>query len=151
MGANIISINVNEIRRKYIQFSFCLIQNWYSDVKLWAIESIIDLSFSDLTFIWNVLIRVRQPPGISTYSYIDSNNNLLHIFSKSHTFCYRCPIFRGRTEADQLKLISELCGSIDPKVWPDVEKTPSYRCSKLDKGIPRKVSFKWDKNKIASI
>ncbi|XP_073727594.1 cyclin-dependent kinase 9 isoform X3 [Misgurnus anguillicaudatus] len=34
----------------------------------------------------------------------------------------RSPIMQGNTEQHQLTLISQLCGSITPEVWPDVDK-----------------------------
>lgn len=42
----------------------------------------------------------------------------------------RTPILQGATEQAQLTLISQLCGSITPEVWPDVTKLELF--SKLD-------------------
>lgn len=52
----------------------------------------------------------------------------------------RCPIFQGISEATQLFLICQLCGSITPEVWPDVVSLDLYNKIELPKGIPRKVS-----------
>ena len=38
----------------------------------------------------------------------------------------RTPIMQGKTEQNQLFLISKLCGSIVPEVWPDVESLELY-------------------------
>lgn len=51
----------------------------------------------------------------------------------------RFPIFPGNTEQTQLKLISELCGSITPNVWPRVVDFDLYNVLELPKGLKRKV------------
>lgn len=51
----------------------------------------------------------------------------------------RSPIMQGNTEQHQLNLISQLCGSITPEVWPDVEKLELYPKLELAKGHKRKV------------
>lgn len=49
------------------------------------------------------------------------------------------PIMQGATEQQQLTLISQLCGSITPEVWPGVENLPLYSKMELPKGQKRKV------------
>ncbi|ESO86322.1 hypothetical protein LOTGIDRAFT_207088 [Lottia gigantea] len=49
------------------------------------------------------------------------------------------PIMQGNTEQHQLQLISQLCGSIKPDVWPGVEKLDLYEKLELPKGQKRKV------------
>ncbi|CAD6187623.1 unnamed protein product [Caenorhabditis auriculariae] len=39
----------------------------------------------------------------------------------------RVPIMQGETEQRQLYLINQLCGSINPEVWPEVDKLPLYK------------------------
>nr|KAG5693422.1 hypothetical protein BaRGS_009895 [Batillaria attramentaria] len=51
----------------------------------------------------------------------------------------RSPIMQGNTEQHQLQLISQLCGSITPEVWPGVEKLELYDKLELPKGQKRKV------------
>ena len=51
----------------------------------------------------------------------------------------RSPIMQGNTEQHQLQLISQLCGSITPEVWPDVENLELYSKIELSKGQKRKV------------
>ncbi|CAF1116618.1 unnamed protein product [Rotaria sordida] len=51
----------------------------------------------------------------------------------------RCPIMQGETEQHQLELISSLCGSIKPNVWPGVDSLPLYNKIKLPEGERRKV------------
>src|SRR5437870_2769838 len=46
---------------------------------------------------------------------------------------------QGNTEQHQLTLISQLCGSITPEVWPDVEKLDLYNKMELPKNQKRKV------------
>ncbi|CAF3102229.1 unnamed protein product [Rotaria sp. Silwood2] len=45
----------------------------------------------------------------------------------------------GTTEQHQLELISHLCGSIEPSVWPGVNKLPLYTKLKLPQNERRKV------------
>lgn len=52
----------------------------------------------------------------------------------------RTPIMQGATEQTQLNLIGQLCGSITPQVWPDVEKLELYHKMILSKDQKRKVS-----------
>ena len=47
---------------------------------------------------------------------------------------------QGNTEQQQLTLISQLCGSINPEVWPGVEQLDLYQKMELIKGQKRKVS-----------
>ncbi|KAH6938611.1 hypothetical protein HPB50_011051 [Hyalomma asiaticum] len=51
----------------------------------------------------------------------------------------RSPIMQGSTEQHQISLISQLCGSLTPDVWPGVEKLELYAKLKLPKGQKRKV------------
>ena len=51
----------------------------------------------------------------------------------------RSPIMQGATEQVQLQLISQLCGSITPEVWPGVEQLDMYSKLELPKGQKRKV------------
>ncbi|XP_006205546.3 cyclin-dependent kinase 9 [Vicugna pacos] len=51
----------------------------------------------------------------------------------------RSPIMQGNTEQHQLALISQLCGSITPEVWPNVDKYELYEKLDLVKGQKRKV------------
>lgn len=51
----------------------------------------------------------------------------------------RNPIMQGTTEQNQLVLISQLCGSITPEVWPDVVKLDLYSQLELPKNQTRKV------------
>ena len=47
---------------------------------------------------------------------------------------------QGSTDQIQLNLISQMCGSITPKVWPDVVKLNLYVKIELLKYQKRKVS-----------
>ncbi|XP_033223321.1 cyclin-dependent kinase 9-like [Belonocnema kinseyi] len=51
----------------------------------------------------------------------------------------RSPIMQGNTEQQQLTLISQLCGSITPDVWPAVADLDLYNKMELIKGQKRKV------------
>ncbi|XP_028327017.1 cyclin-dependent kinase 9-like isoform X2 [Gouania willdenowi] len=52
----------------------------------------------------------------------------------------RIPIMQGHTEQHQLNVISHLCGSITPEVWPNVDmKYKLYQKMQLPKGQERKV------------
>ncbi|PZC73129.1 hypothetical protein B5X24_HaOG209987 [Helicoverpa armigera] len=51
----------------------------------------------------------------------------------------RSPIMQGPTEQQQLILISQLCGSCTPDVWPGVENLDLYNKMELPKGQKRKV------------
>lgn len=48
---------------------------------------------------------------------------------------------QGNTEQMQLSLISQLCGSITPEVWPGVEQLELYNKMELVKNQKRKVKF----------
>lgn len=48
-------------------------------------------------------------------------------------------IIKGNTEQHQLTLICQLCGSIVPDVWPEVEKLELYTKMELPRGQKRKV------------
>ncbi|KAF2903441.1 hypothetical protein ILUMI_02747 [Ignelater luminosus] len=51
----------------------------------------------------------------------------------------RSPILQGNTEQTQINLISQLCGSITPAVWPNVEKLEAYNKMELLQQQKRKV------------
>ncbi|XP_050389342.1 cyclin-dependent kinase 9 isoform X1 [Patella vulgata] len=51
----------------------------------------------------------------------------------------RSPIMQGNTEQHQITLISQLCGSICPEVWPDCDKLDLYDKLEVPKGMKRKV------------
>ncbi|CAL4179727.1 unnamed protein product, partial [Meganyctiphanes norvegica] len=51
----------------------------------------------------------------------------------------RTPILQGSTEQHQLALITKLCGSTSPEVWPSVEALPLYNKMQLVRGQPRRV------------
>ncbi|XP_046986068.1 cyclin-dependent kinase 9-like [Schistocerca americana] len=51
----------------------------------------------------------------------------------------RRAIMRGNSEQAQLIIISKLCGSITPEVWPGVQSLPLYNKIQLPQGQRRKV------------
>ncbi|XP_064113777.1 cyclin-dependent kinase 9-like isoform X1 [Macrobrachium nipponense] len=51
----------------------------------------------------------------------------------------RTPILQGSTEQHQLALITKLCGSITPEVWPTVENLDLYTKMELARGQKRRV------------
>ena len=51
----------------------------------------------------------------------------------------RTPIMQGKTEQHQLQLISQLCGSIKPEVWPNCTKLELYNQLQIPDGHKRKV------------
>ena len=51
----------------------------------------------------------------------------------------RRPIMQGDSEQKQISLISQLCGSIVPEVWPGVEKLELYSKLDLPKDQKRKI------------
>lgn len=53
----------------------------------------------------------------------------------------RLPILQGQTEQSQLMLISELCGSFVPEVWPAVVSLPLYNKIEFSTGYKPKVFF----------
>ena len=51
-----------------------------------------------------------------------------------------CFVFcQGSTEQHQLALITKLCGSITPEVWPNVENYELFNKMELVKGQQRRV------------
>jgi cyclin-dependent kinase 9 len=46
---------------------------------------------------------------------------------------------QGSTEQQQITLISQLCGSITPDLWPGVERLELFNKLELPKGQKRKV------------
>lgn len=55
------------------------------------------------------------------------------------SYSCRFPILKGNSEQEQLALISRLCGPIEKKVWPEVEKLDLYNELKLFLGSMKKV------------
>lgn len=53
----------------------------------------------------------------------------------------RNPIFQGNSEQSQLTLISKLCGSITPEVWPNVIYLDLYNRLELVKGQKKEVNI----------
>ncbi|KAK4291254.1 hypothetical protein Pmani_028116 [Petrolisthes manimaculis] len=51
----------------------------------------------------------------------------------------RTPILQGSTEQHQLALITKLCGSITPEIWPSVENYDLFNKMELVKGQQRRV------------
>lgn len=51
----------------------------------------------------------------------------------------RTPIMQGNTEQHQIHLISHLCGSITPEVWPSVTQLELYNTMELPQGHKRQV------------
>ena len=51
----------------------------------------------------------------------------------------RVPILQGDSEQRQLKLISQLCGSINAQVWPKVESLPKFALIDLKSVYPRNL------------
>jgi len=56
-------------------------------------------------------------------------------------FFTRYPIMQGSSEISQLILISSLCGSITPEVWPNVINLDVYKKIILPQQNIRKVSI----------
>ena len=52
----------------------------------------------------------------------------------------RTPIMQGRTEQNQLFLISKLCGSINPETWPGVQNLDLYKKLELPSSSRRVIS-----------
>jgi cyclin-dependent kinase 9 len=51
----------------------------------------------------------------------------------------RSPIMQGNTEQHQIALISQLCGTIDTTVWPNVDKLDLFTKINLPQGQKRRV------------
>ena len=51
----------------------------------------------------------------------------------------RSPIMQGNTEQHQLTLIAQLCGAIQPDVWPGVEQLDLYSKMEIPKIQKRRV------------
>ncbi|KAK7094813.1 cyclin-dependent kinase 9-like [Littorina saxatilis] len=51
----------------------------------------------------------------------------------------RTPIMQGGSEQSQLKLISQLCGSLTPEVWPGISSLDLYGKLELPEGQKRRV------------
>jgi cyclin-dependent kinase 9 len=51
----------------------------------------------------------------------------------------RSPIMQGNTEQHQIMLISQLCGTIEPSVWPAVDKLELFTKLNLLQGQKRRV------------
>lgn len=54
-------------------------------------------------------------------------------------YCVLYPCIQGATEQQQLNLISQLCGSINPESFPGVERLELYNKLELIKGQKRRV------------
>ena len=52
----------------------------------------------------------------------------------------RSPIMQGNTEQHQITLISQLCGTIDTTVWPNVNKLDLFSKINLPQGLKRRVT-----------
>ena len=52
----------------------------------------------------------------------------------------REPILKGNSEQSQLDLITSLCGSITPEVWPDVDKLELFNKMVMRADLRRRVS-----------
>jgi cyclin-dependent kinase 9 len=62
-----------------------------------------------------------------------------HVRSKNKTLNTIVSLFLGNSEQRQLDLITHLCGSIEPSVWPGVDKLPLYSKLNLSTGESRRV------------
>jgi len=51
----------------------------------------------------------------------------------------REPILKGNTDQNQLELIQNLCGSISPEVWTDVEKLELFNRIQLKQDLKRRI------------
>lgn len=51
----------------------------------------------------------------------------------------RTPILQGSSEIHQLQLITKLCGSITPEVWPNVVELSKYSKLEQQRGQSRRV------------
>ena len=51
----------------------------------------------------------------------------------------RAAILPGNTEVQQLRLITDLCGSITPTVWPGVTQLPVYNAMRTEKNKARRI------------
>ena len=51
----------------------------------------------------------------------------------------RSPIMQGTIEQHQLQLICQLCGSIEPAIWPEVQNLSLFKEMVLPKGLNRRV------------
>ena len=52
----------------------------------------------------------------------------------------RRPLMQGRTEQNQLELISQMCGSLTPEVWPDIERLELFGKLVLPEGQKRRLN-----------
>lgn len=54
-------------------------------------------------------------------------------------FWFRKPLMAGESEQQQLKLITDLCGSITPAIWPNVSDLNLYDKIVMPQGLKRKL------------
>jgi len=54
----------------------------------------------------------------------------------------KSPILQGRCEQQQLKLISQLCGSLTPAVWPGVQELELFKSTELTRSDRRQIKKK---------
>jgi cyclin-dependent kinase 12/13 len=54
---------------------------------------------------------------------------------------YRRPVFPGNSELEQFELVSKVCGSLTPDVWPHVVRTPLYHTFSLSTVYRRDLAY----------
>lgn len=57
----------------------------------------------------------------------------------------RTPIFQGGTEQQQLKMIGQLCGSLNAEVWPAITKYELFSKMELPKKYVRQIEERFRK------
>lgn len=63
-------------------------------------------------------------------------------------FWTRMPIMQGKSEREQIEMISQMCGTINAAVWPDVGKLQLFRTLRLKSGHQCKArEFLFDRSK----
>ncbi|XP_014238452.1 cyclin-dependent kinase 9-like [Trichogramma pretiosum] len=90
-----------------------------------------------------VTVWYRAPELLLGEKYYDSGIDMWSVACIMAEMWKRCPALPGKSEQNQLNLIMELCGSITPINWPQVEKFPLYKALVLDQNLPRSVSQKY--------
>lgn len=122
-----------------------------------GILKIADLGLARLVTVSPITVSTTQPTGVIEYT---NNVVTMHyrppeilLGDRKYTaavdiwsagcvmveFWSRKPIMAGETEQQQLKLISDLCGSITPDVWPNVSDLNLYGKIQLPMGHERKL------------
>ncbi|KAG5841793.1 hypothetical protein ANANG_G00170710 [Anguilla anguilla] len=85
------------------------------------------------------------PPHLHLYLYLYRFTPVTHIVSPRPHRCIlgelftKKPIFQANQELAQLELISRICGSPCPAVWPDVIKLPFFNTMKPKKQYRRRL------------